>query len=74
MPQVTDLSSEQKCPKCGGDIDKGKITGFFTYVSNRWSKQFLSSGSVPVSQAIACLHCGYLELYLDANALKQHIT
>lgn len=62
----------QNCPKCDGKMDVGKVTGeTLAYYSNLQKKRF----KLPVlfNKACACLGCGYVELYLDVNALNQRI-
>lgn len=62
----------QKCPKCGGEMDAGKIqTESFFYFSDWQIKRFKLG--VPLEKAYACLTCGYLELYLHAKLLKKKI-
>ena len=71
---MTDLATQTVCLKCGGDMDEGKLQGFLHYISDNASANFWSLGpEVRVSRARACLVCGFLELYLDADALTQKI-
>ncbi len=76
VPEAT--VTESRCPKCKGEMDEGKMTpplGFgFAYVSDNWSKRFLSIGGVPVTRAKACYRCGHIKFYLDPDALRKHIT
>ena len=59
------------CPKCGGQLDQGKIQSNLSYVSDKAESVFWSTGpEVRASRAKACLTCGYIELYLDPEALK----
>jgi predicted nucleic-acid-binding Zn-ribbon protein len=62
----------QDCSKCGGKMDTGRVQGdSLVYYSNLQKKRFKLP--VPVSTACACLDCGHIELYLDAEALNQRI-
>lgn len=64
---------EQNCPKCGSEMDEGKIptSEGVNYVSNRQTGMLRVA--TPVHRARVCLDCGYMELYLDAEALKKKI-
>jgi predicted nucleic-acid-binding Zn-ribbon protein len=62
------------CPKCGGRLDQGKMQGLLQYISDNAESRFWSVGpEVRVSRASVCLSCGYIELYLDPEALKNKI-
>ncbi|HEY9598910.1 MAG TPA: hypothetical protein V6D33_14690 [Cyanophyceae cyanobacterium] len=64
--------SSQNCPKCGGELDTGRITNeYLLYISNRQTPP--AKYGTPINQARACLTCGYVELYLDAEVLNNRI-
>ena len=68
MPQLN-------CPKCGGRQDEGKMQGLLQYVSDNAEARFWSMGpEVRASTARVCLTCGYIELSLDAKALKSKMA
>jgi Pyruvate/2-oxoacid:ferredoxin oxidoreductase delta subunit len=55
-------------------MDQGVITGSESeprYVSDRQTGMFRQAS--PVNKAHVCLNCGYVEFYLDAEALKKII-
>lgn len=62
---------KEKCPRCGGDMDAGRIPiglkWFLGYKSN--TQKYLSL-EVNLEKARACLGCGYIELYLDPAKLR----
>jgi predicted nucleic-acid-binding Zn-ribbon protein len=62
---------EDRCPKCGGETDEGTIGGGVSYVSNYQTGVF--KVATPVHRARVCLVCGYVELYLDVEALKKKL-
>lgn len=80
MPENdTDLVSAPKarCPKCGGEIDKGTLSAGgnqLSYLSENSPKSFLHYKYVAVQAAKACYRCGYVELYLDPAALTRSIA
>lgn len=61
----------QNCPKCGGEMDMGKISESLIYTSNCQTGLF-KVGTL-VDRTYACLTCGYVELYLNPEILKQKI-
>jgi predicted nucleic-acid-binding Zn-ribbon protein len=62
--------SMKKCPKCGStDIDEGAISLGGRYISKQ--KKVLSVGML--YKTFACLNCGYLEDYIDADDLKKRL-
>ena len=63
----------QNCSKCGGEVDTGRVSGeqSLIYISNRQT-EFFKIGTL-IQQATACLTCGYVELYLDAEILRKKI-
>ena len=70
------MSNNAGCPKCGGEMDEGKIIGEgLSYVSGHSSAKFFS---LPIMEspkrARACLTCGYVEFYVNAQALTQKIA
>ncbi len=63
------------CPKCGGQMDQGRMQGLLQYVSDNAEARFWSMGpEVRVSRANVCLVCGYMELYLDPEALRSKVA
>ncbi len=61
----------EECPKCGGQMDNGRIPtplkflfGYKSDTRKHWS--FESN----VGKAKACVQCGYLELYIDPEELR----
>jgi len=71
---MTDKSDEA-CPKCGGEMDEGRIPigprWLYGYKSNS-QKHF--SFEVNFEKAKACLACGYVELYLDPEKLRKKLV
>ncbi len=66
------MATQASCPKCGGEMDEGKLWDNIPYFSNNSPTGFLSNaGSVSVVRAKACLTCGYLELYVDPQELAK---
>ena len=65
------IKMEQNCPKCAGEMDEGSTSGSVTYISNHQTGVF--KVATPVHRARACLSCGYVELYLDMEALKKKL-
>ena len=62
----------QKCPKCGGEMDAGKVVAeSLMYYSDHQKKRFKLG--ILVDKATACLTCGYIELYLNAETLNKKI-
>ena len=59
------------CPKCGGEMDEGRIPVphkfLFGYKSEE-QKHF--SSECNIQKAKACTDCGYLEFFLDPEELK----
>jgi len=64
---------DQKCPKCGGEMDSGRAQAenSLIYYSD-WQKKTFKIG-ILVDKACACLTCGYIEFYLNAEVLKKRI-
>jgi predicted nucleic-acid-binding Zn-ribbon protein len=65
---------EDRCPKCAGEMDEGTISTSegVKYISNRQTGVF--KVVTPVHRARVCLTCGYVELYLDVEALKKKLA
>lgn len=61
------------CPKCNGEMDEGRASADegIRYVSNRQTGMIRTP--TPMRRALACLTCGYVELYLDPAELKKKI-
>lgn len=62
----------QQCPKCGGEMDAGKVQADGLMYYSDWQKKTFKLG-ILVDKARACLTCGYIELYLNAETLKKKI-
>ncbi len=62
------------CPKCSGEMDVGRMPiphkYLFGYKSER-QKHFAFEDNV--QKAKACLNCGYLELYIDPEEVKERL-
>lgn len=62
------------CPKCGGEMDEGRIPiphkYLFGYKSKR-QKHF--SFEANIERVRACLSCGYLEFYLKPREVKSRL-
>lgn len=61
------------CPKCNSEMDEGRASAAegLRYVSNRQTGMIRTPTAV--RRALACLSCGYVELYLDPTELKKKI-
>ncbi len=61
-----------ECPKCGSrEIDRGRIT------SSSWQPRYISDKQKalkipPKVISCVCLHCGYVELYTDAEKVREN--
>lgn len=62
----------QKCPKCGGEMDAGKVQADGLMYYSDWQKKTFKLG-ILVDRAHACLTCGYIDLYLNPEALRKKI-
>ena len=65
--------SDGTCPKCSGAMDDGVSScsqGYFLYKSDR---QGPKGATTPIGRARACLHCGYVEMYLDPAKLEKNL-
>ena len=63
-----------QCPKCGGPMEDGAFGstgGVQTFRSNRQGPRDMYT---QVRPARACLHCGYLELYVDPQELNERLN
>lgn len=70
--------SNLKCPLCGGEFDRGiaRTTGSqLHYVSDKGPHDIFGGASVndPQVNALVCLDCGHVELYVDPKALRKRI-
>ncbi|MBD2459571.1 hypothetical protein H6G89_00815 [Oscillatoria sp. FACHB-1407] len=63
---------EQNCPKCDGEMDTGKLGIENVMYFSNWQKNFFKAGTL-IDKARACTNCGFVELYLDPEVLKQKI-
>ncbi|WP_143467554.1 PF20097 family protein [Leptolyngbya ohadii] len=62
----------QKCPKCGGEMDAGKVQADSLMYYSDWQKKTFKLG-ILVDKACACLTCGYIEMYLNPEVLRKKI-
>jgi predicted nucleic-acid-binding Zn-ribbon protein len=62
----------KKCPKCGSEnLDRGRIgPGVVGYTSH--NQRFLSNPVGPIDAEV-CLDCGYTELYVNVEKLKEKL-
>lgn len=64
-----------RCPKCGGKMDEGRIPKVLNWLSGYKSNaQKHFSFEVNFETARACLHCGYVEMYLDPDKLRRKLA
>lgn len=67
------MSEEEglKCPKCGGEMEKGaRITGYLT-IAVRFTKKSDLKGDMIIP--FYCTDCGYIELYKEMKQKKDCI-
>ena len=60
------------CPKCNGPMDEGSASatsGSLVYRSNKQA----SNKTTPIRAARVCLNCGYMELYLNPQELREKL-
>ena len=59
------MSDVRKCPKCGGEMQKGSLFGFYGQLTKWTNKEsgLVWRGGNDVS-AFLCKNCGYIELYM----------
>jgi predicted nucleic-acid-binding Zn-ribbon protein len=59
------MSEVKRCPKCGGEMEKGRVRGYGT-IDARFdtSESFWYSRGVKI-RAFSCSKCGYIELYKE---------
>jgi predicted nucleic-acid-binding Zn-ribbon protein len=56
------MSEVKKCPKCGGEMEKGKdLKGYGSNITLRKSGDLRGDKIVP----IYCTNCGFIELYVE---------
>jgi len=71
-----EIMETHPCPKCAAPMDEGllSITGSSNlgYVSKKQTGML--KAQTRISQAHACLSCGYVELYLNPQELKSKIS
>jgi hypothetical protein len=67
---------KRKCVRCQHEMDEGDMflsdPIAFAYISA--SPNAAGQRGLRVEKARACPNCGFLELYLDAEAVKKRIT
>jgi len=54
-------SEVKKCPKCGGEMLKGRRLVSFTEITPAEEGQYLGDRILP----FCCKNCGYIELYKE---------
>lgn len=61
------------CPKCDETMDEGTLSASdpIGYVSKKQTGMLRSV--TKIGKAFACLNCGYVEMYLNPQELKQKI-
>ncbi|MBK9925578.1 MAG: hypothetical protein IPP66_09830 [Anaerolineales bacterium] len=64
----------QTCPKCNEPMDEGALSASDPtgYVSKKQTGML--KNVTKISQARACLNCGYVELYLNPQELKSKLA
>lgn len=68
-------SRADACPRCGGEMDDGRIPmGLKWLCGYKSNSQKHFSFEVNFEKARACLSCGYVELYLDPEKLRGKLT
>jgi len=60
------MSEVRKCPKCGGEMEKGRI---FTYGGISFAKKgdWFGDKIIPYY----CKNCGYIEIYKEMKEKKE---
>jgi predicted nucleic-acid-binding Zn-ribbon protein len=69
------MSKSKKCPKCGGEMEKGTLFGDSKVMvgplpvkfTNKFSSSILLIGKKRKIFAFACKVCGYTEIYREMN-------
>jgi len=62
------MSEVKKCPKCGGEMEKGEdIKGYGGYVTLRKSGDLVSDKIIP----LYCKNCGFIEIYNEKYVKKE---
>jgi predicted nucleic-acid-binding Zn-ribbon protein len=59
------------CPKCSGVMDIGRTEVEGSYRSK--NQKFMSKPT-RYEKACACLHCGYVEFYVDPKKLRKAVS
>jgi predicted nucleic-acid-binding Zn-ribbon protein len=62
-----------KCPKCGGEMEEGRIANKFLF-GFKSARQKHWSFEANVEKARACLDCGYIEMYVDPQEVKKKLA
>ena len=66
---------EYRCPRCNEPMDEGHVSfsgSAAGYVSKKQTGMVRRAAAIKLARA--CMHCGYVELYLDPNELKKNIS
>ena len=64
-----------KCPKCNGSMDQGRVPkGLRCFSGYKSDSQKYFSFEVNLEKAKACRNCGYVEFYLDPEKLKRKLS
>lgn len=58
-----------RCPKCEGPMDRGRLLSSGTKIRYEPSSSPLAD-SAWVDEALACISCGYTELYVDPARVR----
>ena len=67
-------AARDKCPKCGGEMDEGRVPkGLKWFSGYKSASQKHFSFEVNFERARACLQCGYVEFYLDPGRLRKKL-
>lgn len=61
------MSEVKKCPKCGGEMQKGSLFGYGGKLikwTSKESQPLLTMGETKDISAFLCKNCGYVEIYM----------
>jgi len=62
-------SKVEKCPECGGEMERGKrITGYLT-IAVRFTKEWDMKGDMITP--FHCKNCGFIKLYKEMKEKKK---
>ena len=67
------MSEHKKCPKCGGEMEKGHIPRYggesLTFISYETTQWRGLAGKRDSTIAYACKVCGYIEIYRNTESV-----